>query len=63
MATAVPSSAPTDLGDLLKGNAGAALDAEGISWPALLAAIGYAFASFGVQLLAFIIMRWRLSRI
>jgi len=65
MATAAPSNTPngTGFGEFLNGNAGAALANQGISWGSLLAAIGIAFISSGTQIAAFVLMRWRLSRI
>jgi len=65
MATAAPTATAnvTDISSLLGGNQGAALGADSTTWGVLLAAIGYAFASFGGQLAGFLILRWRLSRI
>lgn len=65
MATAAPSNAPngTGIAGWFEGNAGAALENQGISWGSLLAAIGVAFISSGTQIAAFVLLRWRLSRI
>jgi len=64
MATAAPtSSGNATFGSIIEGNQGAALTADKQTWGVLLAAIGYAFATFGAQLAAFLILRWRLSRI
>nr|OQO26374.1 hypothetical protein B0A51_06936 [Rachicladosporium sp. CCFEE 5018] len=58
-----PSATSATFGDLLNGNSGAALQAENITWGALIGAIGISFASFGAQTFAFVLLRWRLSRI
>jgi len=60
MATTPPTNSG---GGVFDGNAGTALNAQGITWGALLAAIGYASISAGAQIAAFILLRWRLSRI
>lgn len=48
---------------ILNCGTGAALNAEGLSIGSLLAAIAGSFASFGIQLLLFMLLRLRLSRI
>lgn len=63
MATAAPTVTGAGFGDLLNGNAGAALDAQGRTWGAIVAAIGVGVTSAAVQILAFVLLRWRLSRI
>jgi hypothetical protein len=53
-----------DFGSILAGNGGAALQVnEGLTWGSLWAAMAGAFISFGVQLVVFQLLRWRLIRI
>lgn len=65
MEAPAPEVSNTDgsLTDLLNGNSGQGTDAEGMSVEALVAAIGYAFATFAAQILIFLVLRLRLSRI
>lgn len=56
----VDFSAP---GSILDGNAGAALNTKNGSWHSLWAAISVALATAGIQMLVFILLRWRLTRI
>lgn len=51
-----------DIGSIIGGNAGAALDGDD-TWDALLAALAAGLASAGIQLLVFFLLRWRLDRI
>jgi hypothetical protein len=54
----------SSLGSLLDGNAGAALNNNGQeSWNALWAAMSFALAGAGIQMLVFVLLRWRLERI
>jgi hypothetical protein len=53
----------TSIGSILKGNGGIALDESELTWGALWAAMAGAFISFGVQLVLFQLLRWRLIRI
>jgi len=53
----------SSFGSILGGNGGIALGSEGWSWGTLWAAIAAAFVSFGVQLIVFQLLRWRLIRI
>jgi hypothetical protein len=52
----------SSLGSILNGNAGAALDQDG-DWNALWAALSFALAGAGAQMLVFFLLRWRLIRI
>ena len=56
----VDFSAP---GSILDGNAGAALNTKNGSWNSLWAAISVAMATAGIQMLVFVLLRWRLTRI
>jgi len=67
MSTAVTQN-PEDVdfsasGSILDGNAGAALNTKNGSWNSLWAAISVALATAGIQMLVFILLRWRLTRI
>lgn len=52
----------TDFGSFINGNAGAALHETG-GWNALWAAMSFALATAGIQMLVFVLLRWRLTRI
>jgi hypothetical protein len=47
----------------LKGNAGVALQSESFTWNALLASIAYAMTLHSIQVVAFVILRERFSKI
>jgi hypothetical protein len=66
MSTTAPDAEDVDassVGSLLSGNAGAALKDGSTSWNALWAAMSFALAGAGVQMLVFVLLRWRLTRI
>lgn len=52
----------TSFGSLLNGSAGVALGQDG-GWNALWAAMSFALATAGIQMLVFVLLRWRLIRI
>jgi hypothetical protein len=55
----------TSFGSILAGNGGIALDSDtsDLTWGSLWAAMAGAFISFGIQLVVFQLLRWRLIRI
>lgn len=63
MTAASPSPDHALAESLLQGNAGAALESDGLTWEALLAGVAYALTLHYAQLVVFVILRPRLARI